>query len=301
MRTPSTLVPAWPIGTGWRFAGLIVLALALGGCSTLRGNPERYQSTDDIVKAIDLTAQEVATLAEPLTRDDRNRIQNKAIAVVDQRFNAFVRDLAANRADSSTAVAGTTLGASTAGAFVDSVKSKTNYALFAAGVVGAFGIVDKNYFYEKTVPALVAGMRAARATVLVRIRQGQADTLESYDGPTALRDLEDYYSAGTLLASIAEITARAEADAADALTQVRALDIPTDDQIDNRKKISQAIFSIKDQSGVDKGNQALKSLGALPQTTPKDTRAALVKALQPRTPQRIALVERVLRDAGLLN
>jgi hypothetical protein len=143
-------------------------------------------------------------------------------------------------------------------------------------------------------------MRAARATVFLRIRQSQGEPLESYDGVAALQDLEDYYAAGTLLASIAEITARAEADTLAALTQVRELDVPTQEQIDNRKKISQAIFAIKDASGVDKGNLALKALGLLPQTTPKDTRAALVKALQPRTPGRIAIVEKALKDAGLL-
>lgn len=295
-----TLIKAWPAGMGWRLASLILLALATGGCSTLRGNPVRYEATDTIVQSIDLKAEEVASLVDTSDRVERNRVQNRAVAVIDLRFNAFVRDLAADRADSSTAVASTALGASIAGAFVDSVAAKTNYALFAAGVVGAFGIVDKNYFYEKTVPALVAGMRAARAKVLLRIRQGQSDTLDNYNGVTALQDLEDYYAAGTLLASIAEVTARAEADTTEALAEMREIEVPTQEQIDNRKKISQAIFAIKDQAGVDQGNQALKSLGLPPQTTPKNTRAALVKALQPRTPERIAIVEKALKDAGLL-
>lgn len=281
--------------------GLLFLALATCGCSTLRGNPTRYGSTEAIVRAIDLTAEEIASLADPSTHDERNRIQNKALAVVDLHFNEFVRDLASDRANSSTTVAGTTLGASTAGAFVDSVKAKTNYALLAAGVVGAFGIVDKNYFYEKTVPALVAGMRAARANVLLRIRQGQSEPLESYGGVVALQDLEDYYAAGTLLASIAEVTARAEAHTAVALTKVRELEVPTQQQIDVRKQITQAIFAIKDQTDVDKGNRALKALGLPLQSTPKDTRAALVKALQPRTSDRVSKVEMALKNAGLLN
>ena len=42
--------------------------------------------------------------------------------------------------------------------------------------------------------------------------------------------------------------------------------------------------------------------GYLPaQATPKDTRTALVKALQPRTAARIAIVDKALKDAGLLN
>lgn len=284
----------------WRLAGIVLLALAAGGCSTMRGTPERYQRTDAIVQAIDLTPEEVASL--PLTADafERNRIQNKSVAVIDLRFHAFVRDLAADRADASAAAAGTTLGAATAGAFVDSVAAKTNYALLAAGVIGAFGILDKNYFYEKTVPALVAAMRAARANVLLRMRQGQAESIESYSGATALQDVEDYYAAGTLLAAIADVTVRAESDAAEASAQVRTLVVPTAAEIDSRSKITRAIFGIKDAAGVEKGNAALKSLGLAAQTAPKETRAALVAALRPRTKERIAMVEKALRDAGLL-
>ena len=168
----AVLRPADPVATStcathlnrWGLAGLLLLAVVATGCSTVRGTPTRYQVTDDIVEKIDLKAEEMAQLAVSDDSGERNRLQNKAMAVIDQRFYAFVRDLAADRADSSAAVAGTTLGASTAGAFVESVKAKTHYALFAAAVVGAFGIVDKNYFYEKTVPALVAAMRASRAS-----------------------------------------------------------------------------------------------------------------------------------------
>lgn len=281
-------------------AGLL-LAVAATGCSTMRGTPERFQSADAVVQAIDLSADELAQLAQSTDRAERNRVQNRALAVIDLRFHAFVRDLAADRADSSAAVAGTSLGVSTAGAFVDSVKAKTHYALFGAALVGAFGIVDRSYFYERTVPALVAAMRASRSTVLLRIRQQQQEDTVSYGGVAALQDLEDYYAAGTLLAAIAEITSRAESDTQDALLQVRALEVPTDAELDNRRRVSTAIFAIKDAAAMDKGNAALKALGLLPQSTPKDTRAALVRALQPRTKERIATVEKALKGAGLMD
>jgi DnaJ-domain-containing protein 1 len=287
-------------GRATRLALVLLSTLAGTACSTLRGTPERYQSAESIVASIDLTADDVAALAVADNQSERNRLQNKALAVIDLRFNEFVRALAADRADSSATAAGTTLGASTAGAFVDGVKAKTNYALFAAGVVGAFGIVDKNYFYEKTVPALVAGMRAARAKVLLRMRQGQMEALAHYNGVAALQDLEDYYTAGTVLAAIAEVTARAEDDAAQALGQVRALEVPSDAEIAHRKTLSQAIFGIQDEAAMAKGNAALKVLGLPEQATPKATRAALVRALQPRTPERVATVERALKAAGLL-
>lgn len=284
-----------------RLGLILLLALIMGACSTFRGTPARYQNTDDIVTKIDLTAQELANLSQSVDRTERNRLQNRALAVIDLRYNAFVRDLASDRADSSAALAGTTLAASTAGAFVDSVKAKTNYALFGAATIGAFSIVDKNYYFEKTIAALVAGMRAARANALLRIRQRQNEEVGTYDGVSALQDVEDYYTAGTLLAAITEITTRAEADANAAIAEIRVLEVPTDSEIDRRQKITNAIYSIKDDITMAKGNIALKSLGLLQQANPKETREALVKALQPRTKERIALVEKELKSAGLLN
>ncbi|RVT50059.1 hypothetical protein [Rubrivivax albus] len=280
-------------------AGLVAV-FVLGGCSTLRGTPVRYQSAEAVVAQIDLGADELATLAQTADPVERNRIQNRALAVIDLRFHEFVRDLAADRADADAAVAGTTLGASTAGAFVDSVKAKTNYALFAAGVVGAFGIVDRSYFYEKTVPAMVAAMRAARAQVLLRIRQGQTGALDTYDGVAALQDLEAYYTAGTILAAVAEVTQRAEADTATTMQKVRALSVPTAAVLDRNQQIRQAILGITDAAGMAQGNQALATLGLPPAATPQATRTALVAALRPRTPERIATVEQALRGAGLL-
>lgn len=284
----------------WASTALLLLAVAAAGCSSLRGTPARYQATDDIVAKIDLKAEEMAQLAVIADSGVRNHLQNKAMAVIDQRFHAFVRDLAADRADSSAAVSGTTLGASTAGAFVKSVKAKTNYALFAAGVVGAFGIVDKNYFYERTVPALVAAMRASRAKVQLRIKQAQSERIEQYSGVAALQDLEDYYSAGTLLSAISDVTVRAEADAKAALTDVRELQVPTDAEIDRRYLISEAIRSVNDATKLTQANAALKALGLPEQATAKDARAALVKALQPRTSERVTIVEKALADAGLV-
>lgn len=283
-----------------RAALLVLMGAAAAGCSTLRGTPPRYSATEEIVTAIDLSATDLAALVTVDSLTERNALQNRAIAVIDLRFHQFVRDLSADRADAATAAAGTTLGASTAGAFVSSVTAKTHYALFAAGVVGAFGIMDKSYFYEKTVPALVAAMGAARATVLLRIRSSQADAVTAYTGAAALQDLEEYFAAGTVLAGIAEATASAERDKKAALDEVRVLDVPDDAEIDRRKTLTKATFAIKDQAGMDRGNQALKALGAASQVTPKDTGLALRRAMRPPTDERLRAVEKALRDAGLL-
>lgn len=277
----------------------VVLLIQVSSCSTIRGVPTRYQETEEIVKSIALVADDLGRLQAAVSESERNRLQNKAIAVIDLQFHQFVRELMANRADSSAAVAGTTLGSSLVGVFVDSAKAKTNYALFSAGVIGAFGIVDKNYFFDKTVPALVAAMGAARATSLIRMKSSQRDPIETYDGTAALADIEDYFSAGTILAAISEITARSESDKLAALNEVRSLEVPTDAEITRRKVIRDAIFAIDDLA-LDKAKKALTALGLPEQKTAREARAALFKALKPGTPERISLVEQALKDSGLL-
>jgi hypothetical protein len=143
-------------------------------------------------------------------------------------------------------------------------------------------------------------MRAARAKVLLRMRHGQIEELAKYDGVAALQDLEDYYSAGTLLAAIAEVTTQAEGSAAQDLGKVRELVVPNDTEIESRRTISRAILGIKTAAVMAKGNAALKVLGLPEQVTPEATRAALVRALQPRTPERISEVKQALKTAGLL-
>lgn len=277
---------------------VMTLAMLLGACSTIRGTPVRYQSSAEIVKGINLTPEDLTELQAATAKADRDRLQSKAIAVIDQQFHQFVRDLAADRADSSAAAAGTTLGASTAGAFVDSVKAKTNYALFAAGVVGAFGIVDKSYFYEKTVPALVAAMGASRARVLLKIRTSQGESLQTYDGTAALADLEDYFAAGTVLSAIADIAARADTEKQAALDKVRELDVPTDAEIARRQATRDAIWAITDAS-LDKAKKAAAALGLAEPKTAKEARTALLKEFRGGTPARRAAVEKAVKDAGL--
>lgn len=289
----------------WRSLTVLLAALAtlsLGGCNTMRGTPTRYQSSDAIVAAIQLTAQDIADLAVETDPAARNRLQNKAVAVIDQQYSAFVRTLVADRADAATAAAGTTLGAATAAAFVDSVTAKTNYALFGATLIGAFGIVDKNYYFEKTAPALISGMDAARTQALLQIKQNQQLGTDRYDGAAAARDLESYYTAGTLLGAIKDITARAETAVAEGQGQIRTLRVLTEPEMDRNAAIVTAIHAIKTPEATQKGNRALKALGLKEQVDAANTRRALLQELRasdggPRTDA----LETQLRAQGLLN
>lgn len=276
-----------------------LLIVMLAGCSSIRGVPVRYQSTDAIVSAINLVPSDLATLQAAALESERNEYQNKAVSVIDLHFHQFVRSLVDDRTDMAAGAAGTTLAATTAAVFVEGVKAKTNYALFAAGVIGGVGIIDKNYYFEKTAPALVASMGAARANVLVRIRNGQTQSIANYSGAMALADLEDYFSAGTVLAAIAEITSRADNEKQGFLAEVRSIDVPSEDEIVRRRNMSKAIFAIDEQS-LAKGKKAVATLGIPEQKSVKDVRISLLRAMRPPTKERLDMVHSALKNAELL-
>ncbi|MBW2741290.1 MAG: hypothetical protein JRE64_21160 [Deltaproteobacteria bacterium] len=72
------------------------------------------------------------------------------------------------------------LGLNIAGvSFFDAV-TKTVLAGLAAGVTGSKQVIDKNYYFEKTIPALVGQMNAERKKALVPILVDVRGTLDEY-------------------------------------------------------------------------------------------------------------------------
>ena len=59
------------------------------------------------------------------------------------------------------------LGATTGGA-----ATKAALAAASAGVIGAQGVISKDLYYQRTVPALLAQMEANRARATLVILQG---------------------------------------------------------------------------------------------------------------------------------
>jgi hypothetical protein len=106
----------------------------------------------------------------------------------------------------------TTLVLNGIGATTESLTTAAALAAASAGVVGANAAVNTDVFYKKTVPGLVAQMRASRGTALVTIKAGLKKSVADYSLDEALGDINTYYVAGTLPSAIAQITAKAGAE-----------------------------------------------------------------------------------------
>src|SRR5262249_46089227 len=113
------------------------------------------------------------------------------------------------------------LGLNAAGAVVGGAEAKSALAAASGGIVGAKGAVDKDLFYQKTLPALIAQMSAQRKVVLVDIRRGLTLDVDQYPLQQALVDLENYYAAGTIPGAINAIVQDAGATSQTAQLELR--------------------------------------------------------------------------------
>lgn len=79
----------------------------------------------------------------------------------------------------------------------------------AAGFAGARGALDRNVYFDRSLPALLASMDAQRLQVRTRIAEGLRRSETDYPLDRAFDDVNAYQAAGTLDGAIQNITAQA--------------------------------------------------------------------------------------------
>ena len=82
----------------------------------------------------------------------------------------------------------------------------------AAGFGSARGALDRNVYFDRALPALLASMDAERARIKARIAQNLLRTAAAYPLSAAFEDLSSLESAGSLDRALADVTSRATQD-----------------------------------------------------------------------------------------
>lgn len=226
--------------------------LALTACSTFKegGAPEpAFDINADLEKlarefesATNISNFYSTPAAE--RKDTRNRFISGRLVQIDLRYLMFIRSMTADKQqlDSATDIASMTINL--AGTLVTGAQAKTNLAALATGISGAKTTLDKHFYYEKSIEALIATMNAKRKEVLVNILAGLSASLEQYPFERALSDLHQYYLAGTLNGALHFINAQAaqkEASSDKALAVLYQLSVPTAADVLELGKLTDAI------------------------------------------------------------
>jgi hypothetical protein len=134
-------------------------------------------------------------LAQQLVRD---RICNETLYFIDIQYNKFEGYLRGVRDWKDFGTDAAVIGLNAAGAITGTAETKAILAAISGGLVATSASADKVFFREKTIEVLELQMQALRkaqlATILMNLK---ADTTK-YPLEAVLRDLTEYYFAGTL-------------------------------------------------------------------------------------------------------
>lgn len=219
--------------TGW--VGLVALLL-LGGCGVenIAGRPERSDHRKAIVKRIeareDLRIEEmVSTYHEARTSDAekleiRNKIIDVGLLTMDQYYSLFIDAFSAGKKSLDTFSEIGAMATNAAGAALGSATTKSVLHIVSGGLIASQTSINKNYFYEQTIAALIKQMEAERRAVSVDIIRGTGLPLNQYPLAAALADLERYFFAGTVdgaLAGIQRDAARKDNESGKEITKIR--------------------------------------------------------------------------------
>lgn len=248
----------------------VAILTLLTGCSTMRAGGAPDPSFD-----LESDLQKIAAEFESATNitnfyktrgvdrvDARNRFISGRLVQIDLQYLKFIRALTSDKQQIDAATDVALLTINLAGTLVGGTRAKTNLAAAAAAIAGTKTIIDKDFYYEKSIESLVATMNAKRKEMLVGILGGLTQSVDNYPFERALTDIHQYYLAGTLNGAIQFINAQAaqsDAESTKALNVLYKLAVPTTAQIADIAKLTDAIGAAG--LTLDKAQKALKSLG----------------------------------------
>jgi len=194
----------------------------------------------------------------------------------DQSFYDFQRSLYSSANILSTGTGLTALTLTSLAATTASAAAKTALATAAGGVVGANAIVNKDLFYEKTIPALVAQMQASRSNAKRVIFDGLKLGDAQYPLGRACQDLNVLREAASLGGAIATLTQVTETSKQQAQAKLEfTRDAAYSVWITDQKTLIDKVSALKPE-------QALKLAAALGPTIAASGANQALAAIYPR-------------------
>jgi hypothetical protein len=192
--------------------GSLIAFVLMCGCTTMQGYPNRSDDPAKELKALApyldpgvITAYNNKPAADKQAY--RDEVVNGRIMAVDINFNIFEQAFSEEGITTNVVTDWTVIGLGGAGSIVGGASTKSILAATSGAITGAKGSIDKEVYYNKTMPVLLSQMEALRKQVLVTIRSGLDLGVDKYPLTAALIDVEDYYKAGTIPGALMGISA----------------------------------------------------------------------------------------------
>jgi hypothetical protein len=164
-----------------------------------------------------------ATLAEKTAY--RDAVIYGRLRAIDITYFQFVTSMAKERNLQAVGTDAGVLGLTGTAALMTPASTKSILAAISGGIVGIKGSIDKNLFYDKTMPVLLTQMEALRKQRLATILQGINTSADKYSLTQAMIDLEDYFQAGTIPNALVAINAASGASSERASNEIKELKV----------------------------------------------------------------------------
>lgn len=163
----------------------------------------------------------------------RNELLNDLILIVDLNYYEWERRLYQKKAGFDLGTDATLLGLGGATALAATTGLANVLGQISTGITGLKASVDADVLQKNTIPAMVAKMRAARATQLAKMQGAMTSTISDRPvGPSPVSqysvqqgfiDLNNYYAAGTFVSALQDITAKASEEKDEAEQKINRL------------------------------------------------------------------------------
>ena len=209
-----------------------MLGLAVAGCASVSGFPDRPENVkatiENLQKRYFLPGTDVLEEYEKKLPEDKRGYRNSVILgqmqAIDIRFSEFQEALYREGIITNLSLDILGIGVGAAGATVTGGNTSQILSAVSAGISGSQTSINKNVYYERTMPALLALMEAERAKIRTQIEQSLPLPADVYQIEKGLGDVGRYFIAGSIPGSIVVLTqnaGKAKQEAEDTLKTTR--------------------------------------------------------------------------------
>ena len=202
---------------------LLSAATVLAGCDSFRGAQEPIDlpattlaaaRAHSPAQAISAFYSSSAESREGLTPQQyRDKIVALRLLAIDAQYRTFVTELRGAKSGVALGADIATLVLGGLGTFVAGETTKSILAAATAVIAGTRVSIDKNLFYDQTLPAIVAQMDAERSKQRLIIEQNLLRGATQYSLADALKELSEYERLGSIETGIRKITGAATEEA----------------------------------------------------------------------------------------
>ncbi len=214
--------------------------------SDFSGDVANYRAATDPAK-LDLVAAKAY----------RDRIVYGMMADIEYLFRDYEGNLFINSAKFNIGGDFLELGLSTAATLGNGARTKTILSALGSAAAGNRISIDKNFFRQRTFEAIVNAMEARRSAVEKRILDQLQKSADLYPFEAALKDLREYFFAGTLEGGLTELQQETGAAARTNLHRVEA----TKEMLTEATAINHSLAKISTTKDYSKLIKFLRAMG----------------------------------------